>query len=802
MKRVLKINGEILQDMLPSMPPDFEKEMREMIARMPEKRKEEPVMKKKISVGLIFALILLLITVSAVAAVLLKGKDFVDQIMAPMAGEHAEEDRYTSEEVEEILRIAGENDITLPDHIIARLNTSEDGYYKEELMRQFVKTEYGFYPSAWPLEVQHWYEEMLEACGQGDGTVASVLPEGEEIPEEEAIRIVCGHIRETYQEQNDLNDPEKFLRHMTYTEWMVNPFLTQREWYFEYQPYDVAASAYQVHLSPAGEILVSREIPGVYASSSAMAPYFISDRFEWVYGDGYGNILWNTERLLEYQKALRFRVQNEGEASLIARERHALYQTYLIPDESMISREEAIERAKDACKDFELMPGYGDFILAVCLDSNEGPAWKVTLKLSRGNNRMGDAFVEMDAKTGAIKVCDTSFASPSSWRKIVSESYWAENKPESGAAEEASPANRPTVRPDGKPGLWYSDIAPDWYWEKLDEVNYSAETASELMQNWYNTYGERPEFWPLEAQAIDFLWHEILFNDTVSIPGLPSEGDIDAQTAVQKAKAAFSKQYPELLSQMGVNMEKAVCGISYWFNQPYDGVNVWEITIFDEEGKELGKVQIHARTGEAEELSNAWEGGLVRPNPPTPVPSPTPSADGTPWFWGSDQFSGEYWERLLETMKNHGADFANIDARIAEWTETYRQELEGTDACHFFPQDLKAVYFMFRMFNTETDGGEKMILIPENAPSEEEIRSIALNEAKRLCKEEGMDESWPDELLLSSCLWDTNWRNPGKPTWVCQFHEPGQIFNTRIWVIIDSETGSILFSEVDLFGNG
>ena len=39
---------------------------------------------------------------------------------------------------------------------------------------------------------------------------------------------------ETYLEKNELNDPEKYLRHMTYTETIVNPFLTQREWYFEY----------------------------------------------------------------------------------------------------------------------------------------------------------------------------------------------------------------------------------------------------------------------------------------------------------------------------------------------------------------------------------------------------------------------------------------------------------------------------------------------------------------------------------------------------------------------------------------
>ena len=99
MKRVVKVNEETMHAMLPSIPQDFEKEMREMIARMPAQRKEQPVMRRKLSVGLVLALILTLITVGAVAAVLLGGKDFVDQIMAPKAAENRREEKFTSAEV-------------------------------------------------------------------------------------------------------------------------------------------------------------------------------------------------------------------------------------------------------------------------------------------------------------------------------------------------------------------------------------------------------------------------------------------------------------------------------------------------------------------------------------------------------------------------------------------------------------------------------------------------------------------------------------------------------------------------------
>ena len=60
-------------------------------------------MKRKISVGLVFALILMLLAVSALAAVILGGKDFVDQVMAPMAKVDIQSDRFTEKEVKFIL---------------------------------------------------------------------------------------------------------------------------------------------------------------------------------------------------------------------------------------------------------------------------------------------------------------------------------------------------------------------------------------------------------------------------------------------------------------------------------------------------------------------------------------------------------------------------------------------------------------------------------------------------------------------------------------------------------------------------
>ena len=164
MKRVVKINKETLDAMLPPIPADFEQDMRNMLFAMPaETGKKGKPMKKRISVGFVLAVVFTLLAASALAAVLLGGKDFVEQIMAPKAVENTSQN-FTKEEIAEILKIAEENNLTLSDVDVYRLNhLGESGYSKEELMRRFVKTEYGFYPAAWPIEVQPWYEQLLKA---------------------------------------------------------------------------------------------------------------------------------------------------------------------------------------------------------------------------------------------------------------------------------------------------------------------------------------------------------------------------------------------------------------------------------------------------------------------------------------------------------------------------------------------------------------------------------------------------------------------------------------------------------------
>lgn len=798
MKRVTRINQETLDTMLPAIPPEFENQMRSLIDRLPQQRKERP-MKKKLSVGLVLALALALITVGALAAALLGGKDFVDQIMAPKAAETKEE-KYTSQEVKEILRIAEENDIALPDYLVKRLNEEKDGYYKEELMRVFVKTEYGFYPSAWPIEVQHWYEEMLEACGLGDGHISAVLPEENEISQDKAVEIAMNYIHSNLEKDADLTNEQLYLRHMTYYETVVNPYVTTREWSISYEARDPYHTNFYLTLTPQGEIASFRSIAGIYGSSSEMAGQFIGDRFTWAYGDQYGFVNWTSELMLEYQKALRMRADKNDFDWMTVGEKHILKQQYVLPDETMLTREAAIEAAKKACGDLPYSDSSSNRdAIAICLQDQGLVVWKVTLAVE-GQSKIGYVYAQLDAHTGETLGCDISLSQGnSSWRQYVSESYWEANQPEQVAASADSSRNaRPTPRPDGKPWIWYSDFAPDWYWEKLDAINYTGDTALELVNGWCNTYGEDSRFWPLEAQAIDYYWHEIYGLDSVSFPGLPSEADISQQVAEKLARSAFEKQYGDLLGEMELKMENLLCAVSYWFNQPYEGVNTWQLTFLTKTGAFVGMAQINAQTGEPEAMEGPGASGFMLINEPTPMPTPTPRPDGKPWMWNSDIAPASFWARLEVLMQEKGVTPENIGEWEEKWTQAYGDTM-------FWPLECQAL--SFTLSDLQPGDTIYMALPAEGGLTQEKAAEIAWEAFRQVCKDRSdVTEEWVDSLRISVSLIGND-LELGKNRWVIQFCETDpendkHWVNTRGWVYLDEETGEVTLAELDLYSNG
>ena len=805
MKRVVKINKETLDAMLPPIPADFEQDMRNMLFAMPaETGKKGKPMKKRISVGFVLAVVFTLLAASALAAVLLGGKDFVEQIMAPKAVENTSQN-FTKEEIAEILKIAEENNLTLSDVDVYRLNhLGESGYSKEELMRRFVKTEYGFYPAAWPIEVQHWYEQLLKACGLDQSVhQINVLPEGDEITEEQAVKIAEDFIHDKYDPTVDLNDKAKYLRFLTYREHKLGD-IVYREWSFSYEAQDLYGTDYFLTLDTAGKIKAEYSVDGILGTSYTMRGQFIEDRFKRVYGDQFGFVNWDSYLLLNYQDALRHREQVEPNSPhILPSEEYILATTYLLPDASFISKEEAIAKAKAACGDLNYETVYSAGEMAVLMKDGDTPIWKVTLQI-RGSS---PAYTELNAVTGEVTITFTTQQETTwEWRSFVPESYWETHKPREGYR--AARPETTAAAADGfqYPAFWNSEEMPESYWAALNAIGYNEDTMDEIYTKWIDDYGWNTDFWPLEAQALDYLLHDQNPNGALThIPGLPRESDLTKEQALEIAKTAFKDEFADEVPTLNVSTLRPA--FRNWANQKDEGPSAWQVIFYREDSSQAGEVYLTADTGEVYELQSADVAGVrhYAVSSDEPLVTPTPQENGRPWFWGKDFAPASYWEQLDATMQKYGVTAENIQAKADAWCQEYEDQA-------FWPHDCKLMYQILALLSPDDleypDQPYLYITFPDPAKkSQAEIEEIAW-QALHEVGDEQVGADWLNQLRIGSALITPAVYIDGMPhagtTWSVQFYNYDANYGywaTRASVFI-TEDGEVIHAELDLYGNG
>lgn len=185
----------------------------------------------------------MLFTVTAVAAVLLSGKDFVDHFLAHLSQQTADA-QWTDEELERILSLAEENGAKITEDIRSTLESS-DPVYKEELLRLFTKIDRGYSLAAWPLEEQVWYDELLVNYGL-KAKYTRFVPAVGEISEEEALGIARNYILDNW--QDDVTQGQ-YTRYMQYMLFEDDESCTMRKiWDIEYEAED--GTVYVLCLTP------------------------------------------------------------------------------------------------------------------------------------------------------------------------------------------------------------------------------------------------------------------------------------------------------------------------------------------------------------------------------------------------------------------------------------------------------------------------------------------------------------------------------------------------------------------------
>lgn len=357
--------------------------------------------KRKLTVGWVLALALMLFAVTAAAAVLLSGKDFVDQFLAPMS-QQTEDAQWTDEEMDRILSLAEENGVEITDDIRRTLESS-DPVYKEELLRQFMKIDLGYYPATWPLEEQAWYDELLVKYGLKAERTRFMPAEGE-ISEEEALAIAQNYMLDNW--QVDITQGQ-YTRHVQY---MLSEDddsgAVSKIWDIEYEAED--GTVYVLCLTPDGSVIEDgfatyihkprRESSESKASVPddvwALATLMLEDNFYTV--DTLANFRSNYAALIES-------AANSDDSGVILM-RLLLEIPYAEPRETDITPDEAFAAAKEAAQTAGWTAGWFDrcrYSVSYRDYDDAEPIYRVCFKLKADQR---DLFYKREMPFGIV-VC-------------------------------------------------------------------------------------------------------------------------------------------------------------------------------------------------------------------------------------------------------------------------------------------------------------------------------------------------------------------------------------------------------------
>lgn len=364
---------------LPGLEQDVWFEQR-VLARIREPERGRRLPKRTVALALLA--LMLLLSATAVAAVLLSGREVVDEYAVPMASETAG-DSYTVAQTLELVALAEENGIVLSENAkrsIDKMLATGEGYYKEELIMAIAKAEFGENPSAWTLEQQNWFDDVCVAIGFIPEKEKSMPDKGEDAIAW-AIAIADAYIQETYGDASDLHNPSIYeTTGVQYINGDVDGRYPGMYYSVDYVPLEGTPSAlyakqYWVFISEDGEILGD----WVY--------YNLRSSYNAAYGDFYWE--WSQETLRAYRNdRLQTAATPDTKQTLIQLE----LSSYPDIAPEAISREEAGRLALEA-----LNIDTAEYWGAVYIGAEPNPVWKTVMRVG------ADCYTaEVDSITGEI----------------------------------------------------------------------------------------------------------------------------------------------------------------------------------------------------------------------------------------------------------------------------------------------------------------------------------------------------------------------------------------------------------------
>lgn len=362
----------------------------------------ETKVKKKLSTGLVLVIVLMLIAAVALAVTLLTHQEVVEQVAVPLAVDNdtgvGVNNTYNAEELAELVRNLNENGITLEENnrIMQSLQNGQ-GYYEEETIMEICRQAFGGNYYTWTLEQQDWYEGLMVKIGFHE-TYQTRMPGEGNMKYEDAEAFAFRKIRETYGQDLLLEDRSIWqLSRQFYVENPGDP--ASAGWSFSLEPKDIDHGQYYVRFSdndPEGSVSVGADI---YDWSQPYTGEELLGHFNAVYTWNHGQ--WPQEAWQRLHEMLQ-----GAEIEPTSREAQALkafrITEYPVPGEKDISREIAIQKAKEAIQDTRAaLDG------AVLTDYEGKRIWMVSFVINPSSEGTADETaglfaVSVDSATGTI----------------------------------------------------------------------------------------------------------------------------------------------------------------------------------------------------------------------------------------------------------------------------------------------------------------------------------------------------------------------------------------------------------------
>lgn len=214
------------------------------------------VVKKKLTIGFVIMLAVLL-SVTALAAVLLSPKEVVEQVAVPIAQKN-EQPNYTFEELTELLLTLNENGITLDEgsRMMQAFSTGH-GYWEKDTIREICLAAFGSDERTWSIEQRHWYGETMVSVGAWDKNIW-LIPGEDDLDIAEARLRGAQALKAAYDIDFPIENDETWFIYETYElmwDAVTNEFLAENaQWTFVYVNQKTGES-YTVILARDGHVI-------------------------------------------------------------------------------------------------------------------------------------------------------------------------------------------------------------------------------------------------------------------------------------------------------------------------------------------------------------------------------------------------------------------------------------------------------------------------------------------------------------------------------------------------------------------